>query len=962
MQGAAAQTSAKSDRRSVRRPGRGPGLTAWGALLLVVPLLLVSVSAEGQGRSKPRRLEVGARALSPAVPTARRVDLRHMPRRPRWRRGDSIRYIPKRAYLSDKHRSHQRRVKAPTGVEDPLAGLQRSFPQQRAFDEIELNQDGLGFSGATPPDPVLDVGPSYVIQAINTTSGSSFSIYEKTQGILVSGPLSMQGLAGVNSDCATGAGDPVVLYDEMAGRWLLSEFSDFGNKLCVYISISGDPVQGGWYAYEFEAPSFPDYPKFSVWHDGYYVGTNEYPSPALYVFDRQSMLLGQSATAQRFTIPSLSGFAFQMLTPADHDGSLPPPADSPAYFIRHRDDESHNPGGPNPSNDFLEIYEVSVDWSNSGLSELAGPTQVVMAEFDSNLCGLLSFSCVAQPSGGTPLDPLREVVMWRPQYRNMGSYELIVGSHVTDANGLDRAGIRWWELRKAGGGPWTLHQEGTYSPDDISRWMSSIATDKFGNMALGYSVSSAFISPGIRYTGRLSTDPAGVMSQPETVIAAGLGEQSMDRWGDYSSLNVDPTDGCTFWYTNEYVASANGSWGTKIASFKFDDCLTGTVSLTGSRLNQSICAPGDLSPMEIEVVGLGGFSDDVTLTLTGLPTGFTASFSSNVVSPGDSSVLQLSVDNTVPAGTYTISVVASAPEVSDVILEATVDVYEDPPTWAASTLTSPANSSTVDTSTPTFTWESVPQTDTYTLEIDDDPNFGSIDYTWTGTETSHKMVWGLSGNIIYSWRVRVDNPCGSEESNDWTFDVSLPTRYCQTSNLSIPDGVGIPVNDWMEINDADTILDLEVEVVVDHTYVGDLEVGLTHLSTLTSAQLIDRPGVPGSEYGCDSDDINVLLSDEATNSVENECEMVAPAITGTAMPQEPLSAFDGEDINGMWQLSVTDNESADEGQLVSWCLQPRMAPEPGAGVMLMSGILMMAAERALRRRARDRKQSGADPS
>ncbi|MFP6639333.1 MAG: hypothetical protein VCC04_03740, partial [Myxococcota bacterium] len=885
--------------------------------------------------------------------TVKRIDLRHAPRRAKWRRGDGIRYIPKRVHVSPKYQAHLERVKPRPAGDDPLLQIQRDFPQWRSFDAPDLNQDGLGFTGATPPDPVLDVGPSYVIQAVNTTSGSSFNIYDKSDGTLVVGPLSMESLASGNSDCGTGNGDPIVLYDEMAGRWLLSEFSDFGNKMCVYISISADPIQGGWYAYEFEAPSFPDYPKYAVWPDGYYVGTNEFPTPALYVMDRQAMLAGNLATMQSFAVPSLAGFAFQMLNPADHDGAAPPPVGSPGYFLRHVDDEAHDPNGASASQDYLEIYEVSVNWTTPNASQLSGPTALPMVEFDSDLCGLLTFSCLPQPNGATGLDPLREVVMWRPQYRNMGTHESIVGSQVTDTNGFDAAGVRWWELRKTGAGPWTLHQEGTYSPDSHNRWMSSIAMDKDGNIALGYSVGSSSLNAGIRYTGRLSTDPAGVMTQSETTIANGGSQQWNDRWGDYSSMNVDPSDGCTFWYTNEYMpAGGNGNWTTKIASFAFDECLGGTVSLSGTNLNQAICANGDLSPIEVDVVGLGGFVDDVTLSLQGLPSDVTGTFSSNPVTPGDSSVLQMSVGTAASPGTHIFEIVGSATGVPDAVLQASVGIYTSTLAGEAPSLTSPSSGSTVDTSTPTFSWSSVAQAASYTLEVDDDMNFGSIDYSWTGTATSHKMVWGLNPDIVYNWRVRVTNPCGSDTSGSWPFDISLPDSYCRVSNLPIPDSPGAAVNDLLEITDADSIQDLQVELVVTHSYVGDLDISLTHLNTETVAQLIDRPGVPASGTGCSNPDIDVTLSDDALNDVEDQCDVNPPALSGTLRPDDLLSVFDGEDINGTWQLALKDHEFADVGELVSWCLVPELAPEPGAGLMLMSGILLMAAERTLRRRLR----------
>ncbi len=167
--------------------------------------------------------------------------------------------------------------------------------------------------------------------------------------------------------------------------------------------------------------------------------------------------------------------------------------------------------------------------------------------------------------------------MWRLQYRNFGTYETLVGNFVTDVDGTDHGGIRWFELRKTGGGPWSLFQEGTYSPDDANRWMGSVAMDKAGNIALGYSVSSSTVYPSIRYAGREAGDVLGSLPLGEVnVVTGALSQTRFTRWGDYSSMNVDPVDDCTFWYTNEYVASPSfgGSWGTRIAKFSFPSCFT----------------------------------------------------------------------------------------------------------------------------------------------------------------------------------------------------------------------------------------------------------------------------------------------------------------------------------------------------------------------------------------------------
>jgi hypothetical protein len=463
---------------------------------------------------------------------------------------------------------------------DPLLHLQRSVSgalqyraSSRAFSAPLLNTDGLGNSFVKPPDTVGDVGPTYYIQMTNGSGGTPFLVINKHTGATVAGPTSLHSLWPGSGACASGRGDPIVLYDQLAGRWLLSEFASSGNHLCVYVSRTGDPVAGGWHAYDFSVPQFPDYPKYGVWNDAYYVGTNE-SSPAVYALDRDRMLAGDpTASFVRLTAPDLAGFGFQMMQPADADGLAAPPAGSPGLLFRQRDDEVHNGASNNPAEDYLEIWNFDVDFVTPGNSTLSKVQDLAMAEFESELCGLTSFECVPQPGTTTRLDPLREVVMNRVQYRNFGDYEVLVGNFVTDVAGgnADHHGIRWFELRRTGGGAWTLHQEGTWAPDSHHRWMGSIAMDSGGNIALGYSVSSSTVFPGIRYVGRTAGDPAGAMTTGEATIVNGSSSQAAGtRWGDYSSMNVDPVDGCTFWYTNEYMP-ASGSWTTRIASFRFDN-------------------------------------------------------------------------------------------------------------------------------------------------------------------------------------------------------------------------------------------------------------------------------------------------------------------------------------------------------------------------------------------------------
>jgi hypothetical protein len=563
--------------------------------LLCSLLVMLSLALTVWPTSAQSPMPNGPIVSEPVTPYMVNVDVRTLPSVPAWQPGDPEYEQRRRVQRPPAQDAVPRIQPAP----DPLLALQQNAPLPQALRDFSipsLNIEGVPYTGVQPPDTIGEVGPNHYVQMVNSSVGTQVIILDKSGATLASFALDSLWTAGGN--CASGHGDPIVLYDRLADRWLFSEFADTGNHLCVYVSQSPDPVSGGWYLYDFPTPDFPDYPKYAVWPDAYYVSSNE-SSPAAYALEREQMLLGNAATSQRFTASGLAGFGFQALIPSDMDGITPPPAGSPNYFMRHRDDEVHNAGSNDPSEDYLEIWEFHVDWDTPANSTFGPAFNIAVTEFDSDLCGLTSFFCFPQPGTTNTLDPLREVVMWRLQYRNFDSHETLVGNLVTDVDGTDHGGIRWFELRKSGAGSWSLYQEGTFAPDAAHRWMGSIAMDASGNIALGYSVSDATsIYPSIRYVGRLAGDPLGTMPQGEYSIIAGSASQtSGTRWGDYSSMNVDPVDGCTFWYTNEYIP-AGGNWSTRIAAFKFPGCQLGA----SGTLSGTITSSASGNPIEGAVV------------------------------------------------------------------------------------------------------------------------------------------------------------------------------------------------------------------------------------------------------------------------------------------------------------------------------------------------------------------------
>jgi hypothetical protein len=437
------------------------------------------------------------------------------------------------------------------------------------------NFDGVGngFTGpngtftvnAAPPDTNGAVGPQDYVQTVNT----DFAVFNKdpSRGAVGSvryGPVAINTLwSGFGGLCQTdNDGDPTVVYDNIANRWVIAQFAVTGATTsylqCVAVSTGSDPT-GSYNRYSFSYPNFPDYPKMGVWPDAYYETYNMFQGGSTFVgaevcaFDRTSMLNGAAATQQCFTTSS----NFGGLLPSTPDGTSQPPAGSPNYIL-----------GLDTSTS-LAFWRFHVDWTTPSNSTFTGPTSIAVASY-AQACG--GGTCIPQSGTTNQLDSLADRLMYRLSYRNFGSYEALVVDHAITAG--SSVGMRWYEIRNPAGTP-TVFQSGTYAPDSTYRWMGSIAQDQSGDIAMGFSTSSSSAHPGISYTGRLVSDPSGQMSQGETSLIVGGGSQTgtLTRWGDYSAMTVDPSDNCTFWYTNEYIPS-NGSfnWKTRIGSFTFPSC------------------------------------------------------------------------------------------------------------------------------------------------------------------------------------------------------------------------------------------------------------------------------------------------------------------------------------------------------------------------------------------------------
>ncbi len=518
--------------------------------LFCLLLIGTSAAAESDGSSQASDFYVS----EVVVPQVFDVDLRQLPQATAWQPGDPIEVVPEG--LNDDFG-----VEADPEWVDPV---RQGSTEGGTFDGTLIQTFvGLPFGGGTPPDVIGDVGPNHYIGMVNA---SRFAIWDKQGNVLVPA-TTLSSLWGGGGACADGDGDPIVQYDELADRWLMTEFDTSGNTFCIYVSQTADPVAGGWYGYSFSAPSFPDYPKYGVWPDAYYVSTFESPVLGIYAFDRAAMLAGAAATYQRFTIPQLTGSSPRVtrILPADHDGTQAPTAGLPNIFARTVDATQDN---SNP-NDRIEIWEFDVDFVTPANSSFTNTQNLTPVAFTLLPCSPTTRDCVPQPGTGVKLDALYNRALRRLAWRVVDGTARMVVTQVVDAGG-GIAGKRWWELRSdtSANPVWSIFQEGTYSPDSVGRFMGSVAMNASGDIALGYSVSDATsVLPGIRVTGRTDGDPAGTMTMNELTIKDGEGIQtSIQRWGDYSSMNVDPADGQTFWYTNEIV-QPNGLWITWIGTF-----------------------------------------------------------------------------------------------------------------------------------------------------------------------------------------------------------------------------------------------------------------------------------------------------------------------------------------------------------------------------------------------------------
>ncbi|RYD15683.1 MAG: hypothetical protein EOP90_06965 [Lysobacteraceae bacterium] len=697
-----------------------------------------------------------------------------------------------------------------TGIPAPAVDL--------SFDGINQATSGCG---CLPPDTNGDVSDEHYIQWVN----GGWAVYDKTTGATVQAPTPGNSFfVGFGGKCeTTNSGDPIALWDPHAQRWVMSQFvttAPFAQ--CVAVSTTSDPL-GTYARYEFNWPVFGDYPKMGVWtdeggtQDAYTLITHEFGASfqgaALIAMDRAAMLAGEPDAAMvRF-----AGFDAYGVQPIHlGPGELAPNGTCPTYI--HFDANTA---------DYL-FWDMCLDWDTPANTTIsAQPERVAVAPF------VPFFDDVQQQGSANGLDSFGSNLMYRATARTFPAdaptRTSLVVNHVVQGP-LQQAGIGWahFNLRptsiSAGndrifgdgfdGAPLpeipaepapsakSLVDEGTYAPDASNRWMGGIAIDASANIGVGYSQSSALMHPQLQITGRALSDEPGMLRDEQNCtagVANGSQTSTSGRWGDYSSMSLDPVDQCTFYFTSEYYATTSAaSWRTRVCSFKFEGCGDPDFAIVAdSPKRLEMCAVGASDPQwELRAGVLNGFTGPVSLTAIGAPGGSTPNFSANPVQAPGTSTLTLAGGATLASGEYAFSVEGtSGANTRSVALE--LGISSAAP--AAPVLTTPADDATGVKVVPTLSWNAVPGALSYAIEVASDAGFTTIVASGTSNVPTWAVTAVLDSETEYFWRVTPDNYCGDgpvSTTSSFTTGVPGECPTGTTATVLFEDDMQSGVNGW----------------------------------------------------------------------------------------------------------------------------------------------------------------------
>jgi hypothetical protein len=600
---------------------------------------------------------------------------------------------------------------------------------------VTSNFNGIGYQPLNPPDPTLCVGTNHVIHMVNGSSGAKFKIYNKA-GAQVVAETFMDAITGKG-----GLGDPIALYDQLADRYVMTEFNNTAETgsegLTFAVSQTNDPT-GAWYVYFFSTGTiFPDYPKFSVWTDAYYATTNDfttgYVGSTVYAFDRTKMIAGNTtATMQKFTLGGTNKY-FSMC-PVLLQGTTLPPAGTGGLIAYMADDAWTS---STADVDSIGLLEFKVNFTTPSLTTVTHKASLAATAYKSDVCTATRGQCITQPGTATRLEALHQKVANQPVYRRFAGYEGIVMTHAVD-KGTNVAGARWYELRKTTGN-WSVYQQSTYAPDNTNRFMPSTCYDKYGNIGMAYNVSASAttVYPGARYTGRKECDALNTMTYTEDVLIAGTAANGSTRYGDYNNLVCDP-DGVTFWFTCEYNVAS--TWSTRISAFTLDPCV---VAVCGDPTGLAASAITTTSATVGWAAVSGAVSYDVDYKLSTSATWTNAATATTATSVNITGLTQGSLYDWRVRATCTGG---SGNYVAAQFTTATPASCNAPTGLAASGITSSGAS---------VSWSAVSGAANYDVDYK-----LSTSATWTSaavaTTATSASISGLTASTLYDWRVRAN--------------------------------------------------------------------------------------------------------------------------------------------------------------------------------------------------------------